>query len=443
MGIQSSRTLNITKHIGLSFLFKTGSIVANFMLVPITMNYLDTENYGIWLTISSFIAWFSFFDIGLGNGLRNKFAEAKAKGDLSSTQAYVSTAYFTIGAICVVLIVAFFLVNVFIDWTVVFNTQASLGKDLTVLMPIVFGFFCLQLVVKLITTIYTADQNHSIQGKINFYTQIASLATVWLLTQTTHSTLLLFGMIYTALPVFVLIIYNVVAFSGTYKQVRPKISLWKKQHLNDIFGLGILFFFVQISGIILYTTDNFIISNLFSPAEVVPYTISYKYFGMTTMIFSIISTPYWSSFTEAYYKNDVEWIKHSMKSLKKVLIIFCILIVIMVLLSSRFYRFWVGTEVVIPLNLSILMGVFFLFSLITIPYTMFLNGSGKVRLQAIQGFIAALVNIPLSIFFVKVLHLGVEGVILATVICFIPSLFLSPLQYRKIIMKKATGIWNK
>lgn len=34
---------------------------ANFLLVLLPIVYLDTINYGIWLTLSSFIAWFSFF----------------------------------------------------------------------------------------------------------------------------------------------------------------------------------------------------------------------------------------------------------------------------------------------------------------------------------------------------------------------------------------------
>src|SRR5690554_5946959 len=171
----SQRTKNIIKHVFASFIYKVGSVVANFLLVPLMINYLDVENYGVWLTLSSFIAWFSFFDVGLGNGLRNKFAEAKAKGDLTLAKGYVSTAYFTIGAVCLGLFVLFFGVNFFIDWTSVFNTSKGLQHDLSILMPIVFGFFCLQLVVKLITTIYIADQQHSTQGKITFITNTTSL----------------------------------------------------------------------------------------------------------------------------------------------------------------------------------------------------------------------------------------------------------------------------
>jgi O-antigen/teichoic acid export membrane protein len=200
--------------------------------------------------LSSFIAWFSFFDIGLGNGLRNKFAEAKANGDLTLAKAFVSSAYFTIGAVSIGLIILFVGLNFFIDWTKVFNTSPSLHKDLGLLMPIVFGFFCLQLVVKLITTIYTADQHHSTQGKMTFLTNLGSLLIVWLLTKTTNSSLLIFGVIYSVFPALLLVGFNFLAFKGRYNYCKPDYKYWKKEHLKDIFGLGSKFFIIQISWVV-------------------------------------------------------------------------------------------------------------------------------------------------------------------------------------------------
>jgi hypothetical protein len=89
----------------------------------------------------------------------------QALGNYKDAQAFVSTAYFTTGVISIVLVIAFFLVNPFIDWAQLFNTNVSLQGDLSLLLPIIFAFFGIQLVVKLITSIYQADQNHSIQGK--------------------------------------------------------------------------------------------------------------------------------------------------------------------------------------------------------------------------------------------------------------------------------------
>ncbi|KIA85430.1 hypothetical protein OA85_12950 [Flavobacterium sp. AED] len=443
IGIKSDRTKNITKHVLVSFVYKGGSILTSFLMVPLTINYLDTENYGIWLTLSSFIAWFSFFDIGLGNGLRNKFAESKAKGDLTLAKAYVSSAYFTIGSVCLLLVIVFFGLNFFIDWPRVFNANATLQNELGILMPIVFSFFCLQLVVKLITTIYTADQHHSMQGKINFFTSVASLLAIWVMTRTSQSSLLIFGAVFSGLPVLILLWLNFFAFSKTYKEYRPTLSLWKKEYLRDIFGLGISFFFIQMAWIVITTTDNMIISQLFSPKEVVPFNLAFKLFSISTMLFTIIVTPYWSTFTEAYLKKDYSWIKCSMGNLKKIVILFCLFCFILLCFSSLLYKIWIGKNIDVSFRISLLMCIYTCLIIYLTPLNYFINGVGKIKLQLYQTILMGILNIPVSIFFASYCDLGSAGVILGTIICILPSVFLSTIQYNKIINQRAIGLWNK
>ncbi|MBE0664157.1 MAG: hypothetical protein IH597_17000 [Bacteroidales bacterium] len=66
------RTLRAKKNILASFIIKGLNIAIGLALVPLIINYLDPTRYGIWITLSSMIAWFGFFDIGLGHELRNR-----------------------------------------------------------------------------------------------------------------------------------------------------------------------------------------------------------------------------------------------------------------------------------------------------------------------------------------------------------------------------------
>ena len=441
-GIKSERTKNISKHVSLSFLFKGGSIVASFLLIPLTLGYLDQENYGIWLTISSFIAWFSFFDIGIGNGLRNKFVEAKESGQQELAKSYVSTAYFSLTFISIILILIFFVSNIFIDWTKVFNTSADLQRVLTILMPIVFCTFFIRLVLRLITTIYAADQNHSMPGKVDFIIQAGSLIMIWIITRTSEGSLLIFGSFFSILPLLVLLGLNLYSFSGIYKNYKPALSYFDRKFLNNIFGLGIYFFIIQLGWIVITSTDNLIISKLFSPEEVVPYNISFKLFGLTNMLFVIIVTPYWSSFTEAYYNKDYQWIKNSMKSLRKFVFLFWIICLIILLCSNFLYDIWLGESVEVPFELSSLMFVYTSIIIYLTPLNYFLNGTGKIRIQLILTVVFALLNIPISIFLARNLGLGVNGVLIGTIVSIIPGAIFSTLQTNFIInQKEVNKIW--
>ena len=82
------RSIKAKKHILASFLIKGVSILTGFFMVPLTIGYVHKEQYGIWLTLSSVVAWFSFFDVGLGHGLRNKLAVALAKNDLDKAKTF-------------------------------------------------------------------------------------------------------------------------------------------------------------------------------------------------------------------------------------------------------------------------------------------------------------------------------------------------------------------
>ena len=73
------RSIRAKKNITASFFIKGIDVAIGFLLVPLVLTYLDQTRYGIWLTMTSLVSWFTFMNIGLGHGLKNKFAEARAK----------------------------------------------------------------------------------------------------------------------------------------------------------------------------------------------------------------------------------------------------------------------------------------------------------------------------------------------------------------------------
>src|SRR5690606_11263055 len=110
----------------------------SFILVPLTINYINTSNYGIWLAISSIFGWFSFFDIGLTQGLRNKFAEAKARGDDAMAQVYVSTTYAILGIIFSTVWVIYLLISRFLDWAAILQVSPEMNAEVTIMALIIF-----------------------------------------------------------------------------------------------------------------------------------------------------------------------------------------------------------------------------------------------------------------------------------------------------------------
>ena len=61
------------------FLNKGTSLFLSMLYVPLFLECLDKTRYGIWVTIMSLVNWIGFFDIGIGQGLRNLLAKSLAE----------------------------------------------------------------------------------------------------------------------------------------------------------------------------------------------------------------------------------------------------------------------------------------------------------------------------------------------------------------------------
>jgi O-antigen/teichoic acid export membrane protein len=437
------RSIKTKKNILISIAIKCVSIAVSFLLIPLTLNYLNPVKYGIWLTLMSVIGWFAFFDIGLGNGLRNKLAEALARDDKEMARTYISTSYAVLSIIISMVYLVFIFVFPFISWNKILNTPYEMNAEINKLIFIVFSFFCLQFIIKLISMILKADQRSAISGGINTLASVLSLIIVFILTKTTQGSLLWLSVGISVANIIAPLIVTIWFFSTDYKHLIPSIKYVKFSCAKDLMGIGFLFFIMQLAALILFSTDSFIIDQLYGPEEVTPYNIAFKYFSLITMGFAVVTTPFWTAYTDAYHKQDFIWIKRITRKLSLLWVALVFVVIAMILFSNYFYEIWIGNSIKIPLLLSVSMGIWVLISTWTSIFGNFLSGVGKIRLSLYHSFAMIIINIPLSVFLAKYLNLGSTGVIIGTCICVLPQVFLHPIQYKKIINNKAKGIWGK
>ena len=437
------RSIKAKKNVLYSFILKGTSILVGLVYVPLLIGYLGQKEYGLWLTISSVVAWISFFDIGLGNGLRNNFAEAIAKQDIKLARTYLSTTYALLGIIFFGLIIIFYFVNPFINWNNIFNIDPGTTNNLSLLMLIVFAFFCLRFIFQLISVVLFADQRPTLATSFSPISNLLSLILIIVFEQSVKGSLINIGVIISGVPVLLFISASIYFFMSGYKIYAPSFKYVDFNFSRTLLNLGLKFFVIQIAGIVMFSSTNFIIIQLFDPENVTKYNIVFKYFSVITMIFGIILTPLWSATTEAFVIKDISWIINVMNKLRKAAIYFAILAIIMLVCSNLVYQLWIGINIDIPFLLSIIMFVNILIYLFINPYSLFLNGVGKIKLNFYLVIFQALSFLPYVYLFTKYFELGVAGVMIATITCGLPLIIFQPIQYRKIISGTARGIWNQ
>lgn len=117
--------------------------------------------------------------------------------------------------------------------------------------------------------------------------------------------------------------------------------------------------------------------------------------------------------------------------------------IIMLLLSPVFYHLWIGDKVHIPFNLSLMLLIYFITYNFGGAFNLFINGVGKVKLQMYSSLIGAILFIFVAVFSIKYFNLGIVGLVFASIVSNFYGVILAPIQYKKIIQYKDSGIWSR
>ena len=437
------RSVLLKKNIVISFLNKAVAVIVSFLLVSVTIDYVNTEQYGIWLTLSSLIYWIALFDFGMTHGFRNRFAEAISNSDRLLCKKYVSTSYVLLSIIFLSLLCVLSILNIFINWSSFLNLDKGLNETLRIMFYIIIVCFCLTNILRVVTTMFAADQRPAIAAIITTMESVLTLTIIWVLTKIKTGNLIDLALVSSGIPLLLIIVVTFYTFYiwQRYSDLRPTRSTIDFSLSRKILGLGGKFFIIQLCMLVIFQSINIIISRYLGPEQVTLYNVAHKYYSVFYAAFIIIVTPYWSATTNAYVTGDIEWIRLNLKRLKLLLLLCGIGQVILILISPWLIKIWLGDAVSIPLYISISMAINIWLLAYSAMYMYMINGIGKVKLQMIIYLVFACLSIPLMIFGSK--QFGLISIIIVTSAVYASLGIIGKIQLKKLLDKKAIGIWNK
>ena len=121
------------------------------------------------------------FDLGVGNGLKNKIAENIAIKQMNKAQSYVSTAYGLTGGILLIIYVVLIVLCINMPMQKVFNTSLISEMQLKYSVSALLSFILLGFWLSLINQIYHGLQKSSYVSFGQFLSNFISLFLVSLL----------------------------------------------------------------------------------------------------------------------------------------------------------------------------------------------------------------------------------------------------------------------
>lgn len=428
----SRRDIRLFYSVLTSVLGKFIAIGSTLVTIPLTLNYLGPEGFGVWMVISGVVAFMAFSDFGIGMGLQNALSKAYGLDDQVAPPFYIANSYLVLTGLAALLVALVVFLFSVLPVEALFKIEESklLDEAVGALQFTLIAFF-IGAPIALIQRILGGLQKTYIANNVLLVGSIISLLTI-LISVYFDLGLMWMAILFTLSPSIALLAYSFYFF---YKKplFLPRSSKLSRKYVAPIISAGAWTVLVQIIYTAKMNIPVLIISSSLGLIAVAEFTVAQKLTGLAAAVIGIALQPLWVVYGEAYFKGDRVWIVSTLKkSLKIVLLLTVPAALIFQFIGRDLINIWLGSDILPSQFLIACFSLWMILSTVNICFAMLLNGTGHFKNQAI--FSSVLISSALISSFYFADNIGVNGI--AFLLAFVAELACTPMYFletRRII----------
>jgi O-antigen/teichoic acid export membrane protein len=397
-----------------AILGKGAVFLVNILSIPLVSRYLNGEEFGFWLTASTGLALFLSFDLGIANALTNLISEAYAEQDNEKAGRAVTAAFWLMIAVASVFGLICFSLWPRIPWQSLFHlsnpveTRAIANASAAAMVVFLVGLPA-SLAAKILGGYQELPASNLFSGVGSIFGVLVLIAICRFRLGLTALTVCSAGAVVGANLFCLLWI-----FTRHKPWLRPSLGRFERGSANRLLSTGGAMFLLQLSGIIVFNSDNFVIVHYLGPIDVIPYNVTWRLVGFATALQTVITPALWPSYAEAFVRGDLRWLRRSFA----LIIASTVGIVLLVsagllIFGKKIILLWAGPQAVPTQLLLGLMCFWIVLSTYMSNTSILLLATNKVRAQAWLSTAAAALNLAASIYLVQ--RIGSVGVLLSTI----------------------------
>jgi O-antigen/teichoic acid export membrane protein len=415
---------------------KVISMGTGFISVPLVIGYLSSDQYGMWLTMSSLVAVLGPLDLGIGLGLLTILSDADGRGDRETARRAVATSLTMLLTIAAVVLFLFAAAYAFIPWSRLFNVNtAAAASDAGPAAAVLVTSFALGLPLGIIGLIQLAHQSNYISSLWAIAGNLGSLAVV-VTVISLHASLPILVVALTGVGLLAALLNGAALFRYQRPWLRPQRRDVDRKLMSPLLRVGGLFMVLQIAGLIGYQLDNFVIAQIMGAGAVQEYAVPVKLFSLAPTLLSFALMPLWPAYRESLARGDWAWISRTLR--RSLLLAAAINIpsaLFLTFAGPTVLHLWVGDKVHPTFVLMLGLGLWLAMNTLNGPLAMLLNGANAMGFQAACAILMAVGNVTISIFLVY--RIGVSGAVWGSIIAqavfvVLPSIWYVPRLLRRL-----------
>lgn len=407
------------------------SMLVGLAAVPAYMRYFESGAVlGTWYTIQTLLQWVLMFDLGVGNGLRNKLVSALVSDSGREVSGYVSSSYRLMAFVCLGLVAVVAFLGVFVPWNTVLNIDVGLvnAEALSICMTVVGIGVVLQLFLQLINGILYALQLSFVVNALSLASNSLILAFILVMPGGgDEMNLIMLGFVNVVCMVMPPAAATAVVFGRRLLGFSIDWRSFEWSFAKSTLSAGLVILFLQVVWMIVASTHSLLISLFRDPSEVVEYQIYYKIYYTLGSLAAISLVPIWSAVTLAQAQGRYGWVIWTYRKCLLLSVVVGLVCLVVAPFIQIGFDLWLGDRSVQANSLYILvMSAFAVTFVLQNVNASIGNGLSYFRVQVALMGLAAVLMVPLSAVFCAALGSWI-GVVIAMVVAITPFQIVEPL----------------
>lgn len=396
-----------------SYIAKALTILTSFVSVPLTVDYLGAERYGVWLTISSLLLWVALTDFGLaGNALVNVLSEAVGNDDRAAARHYTASAFWALLTIALVIAIAFTAAFHLIPWRAVFRVSGAIStRELELTCALVLTLFVINLPLSLVRSLYNAHQEGYL---INIWWIVGGVISLLGLIVVTRfqGGLPQLVIAISGVPSLVIFASAYHVFVRRYPWLAPAPSAVKWTCIWRLLKLGGKYMTMQFATLGIYQSQAMIITQMLGPSQVVIFVVAFKVITLPTDLTYMGTVPFIAAFGEAKARRDWRWIKGAFKNGTFTAVALGVpLAAALALFAKPLIFFWAGPSAVPDSHLILWLFMYTVFGVSVMMSGQLLSGVQRINTLLLSVVLCSLGCVVLGVLFAS--WWGLSGVAFA------------------------------
>jgi O-antigen/teichoic acid export membrane protein len=400
------------------------SFITPLITVPLYVRFLGAKNYGDWIVILSLTSYLGLANLGIGQTISNRIAEAVAIGRDSELGKLVSTAFFLYSALAAVLLGAIYF------FTPIFAGKLDLGGNAVVLAAFTIyiamnlASFPMRVNSMVLQGFERVDQDQAINTAVAI-ARVGLLALVLILGFRLAGVAIVNGAA------------AICAAGAAYfwarrltPHLRPRLSRFSPALLREMIAPSLGFLGIQIGGSLIFGADNLVIGYAIGSAAVASYAVPFRLIMIARGLFGVAIGALVPTITASFARREVLELWRGLSLATRLGLLYGTAATVgLWIVGPSFIRAWAGANV-FPGRLTFALQLFLLIASAWVSSaSTFLWATTQHYAWSALTVFEGLLNLALSLWWVRIW--GLPGVIGATVAASIVTNFWY-LPYRAI-----------